>query len=228
MVFGYRWGRNVGWIGLLVVNQEFRCQGIGRALLSKQVQELRQAGCVTIGLDSVPEMRQFYASEGFVRDQKSLRLAICRVEGTPQGYVKTATKDDLPEICLFDQQATELDRSQLLRSMLRCFPGSILIYLSDRRIEGYMGFRDHSDSVQIGPWISTSPQMAGNMLKYYFHHLHPAKKTIKVGALEKGITVECLKTLGFEEVAFSFRMYWGVPLQTSIDFFTCIGDPAKG
>lgn len=226
MVFGYKWGIAVGWIGLLVVKKEFRRQGIGRALLARQIEELINDKCSTIGLDAVPDMIQFYKSERFFPAQKSARLNRPWTTGRSHKSVSLATKEDLSHLLTLDNELTKLDRTQLLRKTLKCFPGNILIYNSKKKIVGYMAYRQRPDLLQVGPWMTGSPEVAKDMLLHLLHSLDLEEKMIRVGALEGGVTIGILKRLGFEAVSFSQRMYWGTVPQFPVDSFVCIGDPA--
>ncbi|MFQ5978598.1 MAG: GNAT family N-acetyltransferase [Candidatus Heimdallarchaeota archaeon] len=226
MVFGFKWGNDVGWIGLLVVKQEFRRQGIGRALLIRQVEELSNAKCSTIGLDAVPDMIQFYKSEGFFPAQRSLRLNRPWKTGKLHKSVSLAKKDDLSTLVTLDNDLTNLDRTRLLKSTLKCFPGKILIYTSKNTIAGYMAYRHRPDLLQVGPWMTRSPEVAEDMLQHLLHSLDLEAKMIRVGALEGSTAIKILKKLGFIVVFSSQRMYWGTTPQFPADSFVCIGDPA--
>ncbi|MHA2495259.1 MAG: GNAT family N-acetyltransferase [Candidatus Hodarchaeales archaeon] len=228
VVFGYKWGSNVGWIGQLIVKEEFRQQGIGRTLLRREINELHNSGCTTIGLDAVPAMIQFYESEGFSCYQKSLRFNLPWTKGHSHKSIKYATKGDLNTIFRFDKEITRLNRFKLLKNTLNCFPDNMLVHISDGQLAGYLAFRYRPNLVQIGPWISQSQKAAEELLQHFFYLSKMKQKIIRAGALKKGITSDILKNFGFKEVFSSHRMFWGPALPSANSAFICIGDPAWG
>ena len=59
------YGRRIAWIGMVLVGEAHRRQGIGRALLGHAIEHLDGLGIETIALDSTPEGQPLYASLGF-------------------------------------------------------------------------------------------------------------------------------------------------------------------
>lgn len=59
------YGRRIAWIGMVLVDEAHRRQGIGRALLGHAIEHLDGLGIETIALDSTPEGQPLYASLGF-------------------------------------------------------------------------------------------------------------------------------------------------------------------
>src|SRR6187455_584222 len=59
------YGRRIAWIGMVLVDEAHRRQGIGRALLTHAIEYLDQIGVQTIALDSTPEGQPLYARLGF-------------------------------------------------------------------------------------------------------------------------------------------------------------------
>ncbi|MFW9914805.1 MAG: GNAT family N-acetyltransferase [Candidatus Thorarchaeota archaeon] len=228
VVFGYKWGSRVGWIGQLIVKEEFRRQGIGRTLLKKQLSELRNSGCATIGLDAVPAMIPFYESEGFSCAQKSLRFNLPWTKGHLHQSVRRAVENDLESIFRFDKFFTGLNRFELLKNTLNCFPDGMLVQSSDGQIAGYLAFRYRPNLVQVGPWISPSQKMAKELLQHFLYLSEMKRKMIRVGTLERGIASDSLRNFGFKEVFSSQRMFWGPALPSANRAFICIGDPAWG
>ncbi len=58
-------GPNLAWIGMVLVQPEFRRQGIGRALLLRCIDHLREHGIRCIKLDATPLGRPVYERLGF-------------------------------------------------------------------------------------------------------------------------------------------------------------------
>jgi GNAT superfamily N-acetyltransferase len=66
-IYSRRWG-DVGWIGTFGVHPDFQGQNIGQSLLAAAIRHLEQAGCTTIGLETMPDSPYnvgLYARLGF-------------------------------------------------------------------------------------------------------------------------------------------------------------------
>lgn len=66
-IFSRVWGK-VGWLGVFGVSPEFQNKGIGQKLLTTTIDGLKEKGCDTIGLETMPESSfnvGFYLKMGF-------------------------------------------------------------------------------------------------------------------------------------------------------------------
>ena len=64
-VFSISYGK-VGWIGLLIVNNEHRRMGIGTLLMRRAINYLQNLGVETVKLEAVPEIAGLYRKLGFI------------------------------------------------------------------------------------------------------------------------------------------------------------------
>ena len=73
-----------GYLNKLVVEPEFRQQGLGKQLVNKAVESLKLAGCQEIIILCKPFLAKWYESMGFVKDNDSLiyKLELGNKEGT--------------------------------------------------------------------------------------------------------------------------------------------------
>ena len=62
------YSRDLGWVGMVLVDPDVRRQGIGTALLARCIEHLRQSGVRCIKLDATPLGRQVYDTLGFVAE----------------------------------------------------------------------------------------------------------------------------------------------------------------
>jgi GNAT superfamily N-acetyltransferase len=53
-VFSRIWGK-LGWIGTFGVDPDCQGQGIGKKLITQTIESLKEAGCTTIGLETMPD-----------------------------------------------------------------------------------------------------------------------------------------------------------------------------
>jgi ribosomal protein S18 acetylase RimI-like enzyme len=76
-IFSRVWGK-LGWIGTFGVNPDCHGRGIGQKLLIRTIERLEQAGCTTIGLETMPDSPYnvgFYTKMGFTPTYPTLHLS---------------------------------------------------------------------------------------------------------------------------------------------------------
>jgi ribosomal protein S18 acetylase RimI-like enzyme len=66
------------WIGMVLVDPEFRGRGIGTHLLNKAIEHLDSQGVPTLKLDATPEGQPLYEKLGFVREYEIERWTLDR------------------------------------------------------------------------------------------------------------------------------------------------------
>ena len=75
-----------GWMGPLVVREDLQGQGVGRTIVTAGIRRLIDAGCRTIGLETMPRTMDnigFYARLGFV--PAHLTITVTLEAGSPAG-----------------------------------------------------------------------------------------------------------------------------------------------
>jgi GNAT superfamily N-acetyltransferase len=108
----------VGWLGALVVAEEYRRRGFGRVMTEELMARLRDAGCETLSLEATDAGRPMYERLGF-------RLATCyhQLQADhlderplpPEGArVRALRQADLTAVRTLDRLATAEDRSAAL------------------------------------------------------------------------------------------------------------------
>src|SRR6267154_4381650 len=70
------------WIGMVLVDPQYRKQGIGTQLLNKTIEHLDHANISTIKLDATPLGKPLYAKLGFVNEFEIERWVLKRPPGT--------------------------------------------------------------------------------------------------------------------------------------------------
>lgn len=76
-IFSRIWGR-LGWIGTFGVDPDYHNQGIGKKLLIQAIESLKDAGCATIGLETMPDSSYnvgLYTKLGFNPSYPTLYLS---------------------------------------------------------------------------------------------------------------------------------------------------------
>ena len=144
------YGRRVGWIGNVVVNQKHRGAGIGSRLVQLGITHLLGIHVKRIGLYSYVENEVMYERLGFNRTDSFATLSM------PHGnedHTRGVRKTPFHQILHLDKRASGADRSRLLRRLHREFPKYWAWIGNDAKVSGYSLVKQYRDSSEIGPLI---------------------------------------------------------------------------
>jgi GNAT superfamily N-acetyltransferase len=147
---------SVAWIAMVLVDQEWRGRGIGKALMSHALDFLGRQGMVSVRLDATALGKPLYEKLGFV-----LEYELARYEGIPRGGAETraaekANKQDWPQVFKLDREITGADRSKFLSRLFSAQPDDVRIVRSGTRVVGFVAGRPGTGAWQIGPCLATS------------------------------------------------------------------------
>jgi ribosomal protein S18 acetylase RimI-like enzyme len=144
-----------GWIGMVLVDPEYRRHGIGSTLLKRCIQYLKDCGVETVKLDATPMGKLVYEKLGF-RDEYNIE----RWEGVAtkssatrlQNYtIAKLTPEELDELEAFDAPIFGARRRAVLEAWLRGWPECAIVARKNGRIAGYALARRGSKFQQVGP-----------------------------------------------------------------------------
>jgi GNAT superfamily N-acetyltransferase len=160
------YGREVAWIGMVLVHPEHRRHGIGSALLQRCLNRLRALGIRSIKLDATPMGREVYLPMGFVDEYE-----LSRYEGVagraPEGPLadveplRTAPWDD---IVTLDAEAFGMPRAKVLESLATREPEQCVMLRTKGTLRGFLVARRGRNAVQVGPWIASDAEAAAALL----------------------------------------------------------------
>ena len=116
------YGKDLAWIGMVLVHPEYRRRGIGRALLLKCIERLKSLRVRCIKLDATPEGRPVYQNLGF-KDEWTLRrwetgLAVPPRE-IPDSHIRPWKKTDALRFDPCDARAFGVSRHKLILALAR-------------------------------------------------------------------------------------------------------------
>ena len=156
----------LGWIGMILVNPEFRGHGIGSAIMNSAIQYLKERNIDVIKLDATDAGRRVYLKLGF----KDERL-ISRYKGVgvgvssknPPADVSVITDVDWDEISEIDKNAFGANRIELLKQLKKDGVG-VLVRHADK-ITGFGFARAGMDAHFVGPIVADNLQIAQSIAK---------------------------------------------------------------
>ena len=205
------YGKELGWIGMMIVDPEYRRRGVATRLMNTALTFLHTHGIHTVKLDATPEGLPFYESMGFVSES-----TIERWEYLPSGdfesQVKPLEKSFLPAVIELDTKAFGTDRSVLLHALLGDTQSSLLPLISlspfNGTLDGYAFARRGSNAYYVGPVIAKHMKAAMDLLNGMLGRLRNQKVYFDYSS-KFGIPSGYFTRLGFEHQRSLTRMSLG-------------------
>jgi GNAT superfamily N-acetyltransferase len=193
------------WIGMLIVDELYRGQGIGTALLGRAIQFLDSQKIPTIKLDATPQGKPLYEKLGFISEYNIERWMI---KSTAKEIAAEIVPVSIEDVLRIDRNVFGANRSELLRSLAQEAPHLTLIDQQDRKITGYSFGRLGSRADHMGPWVARDEGAAARLLNSFL--LRSSRELIFVDCLRlNSWAVPLVKARGFEFSRPLTRMFRG-------------------
>jgi ribosomal protein S18 acetylase RimI-like enzyme len=160
------YGRDLAWIGMVLVLPEFRGQGIARQLMEHALRFAERRGVARVALDATAMGQPLYRQLGF--EDETL---IERWEGTAP---LTDDREDgerpqaaggahLEQIADLDRQVFGADRRALMKRLMATAPADCWVAHG-----GYLLARPGSNAHFLGPCMAQEPQVALRLVRALF------------------------------------------------------------
>jgi GNAT superfamily N-acetyltransferase len=153
------WGRELAWIGMVLVLPEFRRQGIARALMARAMEYCREREVGCVKLDATDMGRPLYEQFGFVEECLIERWRADTVAVPSEDEVQPVPPRSVEEILDLDGQAFGADRGALLRMLIGQYPQE-WVALED----GFAMSRPGSNARFLGPCIAHDTDTARKLV----------------------------------------------------------------
>jgi GNAT superfamily N-acetyltransferase len=157
------YGGAVAWIGMMIVQPDFRRRGVGAALMRAALDYARGLGVATLKLDATPAGRPLYEALGFTPDTE-----LERWQGVVSGDAGAAPVDRAAAdtILALDAAAFGLERPRVIESLIAASATEPWVAESDRGgPEGFGLARPGRLTPYIGPIIATNSGTALRLLE---------------------------------------------------------------
>jgi GNAT superfamily N-acetyltransferase len=164
--------RRVAWIGMVLVDPDYRGQGLGTTLLQRAIDHLDELKIPVLKLDATPLGQPLYEKLGFLPEYEigrwTRRTAPSRPARSPGVGARSSVSSGLLEtICKTDREIFGVDRSLLLKSLHEDAPEFTQAIVDSGRLTGYAFGRRGSFADHLGPWIATAPGAARQLLEAF-------------------------------------------------------------
>ena len=193
------------WIGMVIVDKQYRGQGIGIALLERAIRFLDSQRVPTMKLDATPQGKPLYEKFGFISEYDIERWMLNR---TVKENVLENVPISIEDVLLIDREVFGADRSGLLRSLAQEAPHLTLVDQQEGKITGYSFGRLGSRADHMGPWVAHNEDAAERLLNSFL--LRSSRELIFVDCLRLNPwAIPLVKARGFEFSRPLTRMFRG-------------------
>ncbi|MGB7729793.1 MAG: GNAT family N-acetyltransferase [Candidatus Acidiferrum sp.] len=199
------------WIGMVLVDPEYRKQGIGTQLLQRTIEYLDERRIPTVKLDATPLGQPLYRKLGFVTEYEIERWILKRrnaITNRRNASKLTLTEIQLEPVLRFDYEIFGANRSPLLNSLRDMSPDLAMGVWNDGAPQGYSFGRRGLFADHLGPWVAKSRAAAAQLLQEFLEN--SSRETLIVDCLTANVmATELLRSYSFAPARYLTRMFRG-------------------
>lgn len=199
------------WVGMVLVDPEFRGRGIGTRLLERCIEYLDSIGVPCIKLDATPLGKPIYEKLGFVTEYELERWILKRAPARLSHGADTGERMPAPLLDFVmkaDGEAFGADRSAVLRSVHEEEPRFTDGLWNAGGMEGYAFGRHGSFADHLGPWIAKDATTGQRILEQFL--AQSSRETVVTDCLQGNpFAKKLLQAKGFEFARPLTRMFRG-------------------
>ncbi|MEX0884168.1 MAG: GNAT family N-acetyltransferase [Cyclobacteriaceae bacterium] len=207
-VTAYNYQNRLAWIGMMLVDKNYRGRGISKALMKAIIQKLK--ACNTIKLDATPAGRHVYEKLGFEKEYSLFRMIKKTREGEHWAdllySVDRVLEKDLPAIFEWDKKVFGADRSALIQYLFHNFPEGSFKLLNDDILKGFLFCRKGTRYLQLGPMVAENDEMAKSLLTRAMDSFGSRELVLDI-SMERKNLIQWLVGVGFEVQRELIRMF---------------------
>ncbi len=197
-VTAINYANTVAWIGMMLVDRDYRGRGISKLLILDAIEKLYK--CKSIKLDATPAGRPVYLKNGFIDEYKLYRMTHASVSKISLSDNPIETEKmrpaDIPKVAAFDHRVFGADRTELLTILYESCPKLAWIIKENNRIAGFCLGRKGKNFTQIGPVNASSGKQAEALIRSAINQLTGQAVVVDIPAA-KSETMAWLEACGF-------------------------------
>lgn len=221
----------ISWIGMVLVDREFRGKGISKLLLTELLQQLKSFRSVK--LDATPAGHKIYHKFGFQDEFIIHRMTIDSVPAKKVDLKNNYSEKIFPianisEVAEFDRHVFGADRSPLIKFLKNNFHEVAWMLKEKEKVSGFSLGRNGSRFYHIGPVTASSTEMAVALISKALETIN--NRPVAVDVLdEKKDLIDFLTSVGFQKERHLIRMYRNPhPSESVNDYQFIVSGPEFG
>ncbi len=199
----------VAWIGMVLVDKEYRGQKVSKMLLSALFEQL--GSCRSLKLDATPPGQPVYQKYGFKNEYLVHRytapfIPLKSLHFENEISPERVSLSNVKEIIEFDKRVFGANRKQLIRFLINNYPNSAWMLRKEGQITGIALGRKGKRFQQIGPVLASSTEDAKKLIAKPLEVFENQPVVIDILDDKKEL-MNWLHTIGFTKQRHFFRMY---------------------
>ena len=203
------YSNNVAWIGMVLVDKNYRGLGVSKALLTNILKKLETFKSVK--LDATPLGQQVYKKLEFKDDYQIARMTSSGMHDLPSDDIhddesEPIKEKDIAEIIALDEITFGANRAQLIKYLVREYPDNGMLLKRNNRITGFALGRDGNKYHHIGPVAASNSADAKILVAKALKKLVDQPVVVDVPR-DKEALLDWLSSMGFTEQRYFIRMY---------------------
>ena len=217
----------VAWVAMMLVDKSFRSHGIGRALMSRALDDLDSAGIRTIRLDATPLGRPLYESLDFVAEATFAKyIGVLPPADGPPRLKEIKAPEVVDRLTALDFDVTGTDRGRLLRRLANEYPNSLRVAIEEGDIAGFLLARPGSKAMRIGPCIAG--ERAGPLLLEDARRIYAGEAATIDIPIDNSPASAIVGSWGLGVSSFLTRMSRGLRVKEDLNRLWASAGPEKG
>ncbi|PYS71003.1 MAG: hypothetical protein DMF69_11765, partial [Acidobacteria bacterium] len=156
------YGRDLAWIGMVLVDPEHRRKGIGTRLMEAAMNYLAGAGVATVKLDATPTGKPVYQRLDFSEECLIERWASTGVKSNSSNASEAESRQE--EMLALDHEAFGTDRARLLKMLMSESSMEPRQANDGDATSGFAMARPGTVANYVGPVIARDANVARNLL----------------------------------------------------------------
>jgi hypothetical protein len=199
----------ITWIGMVLVDKEYRGRGVSKTLLTNVLKKLESFKSVK--LDATSEGKQVYNKFDFRDEYLIARMINPSMKSLPADddhdlLTQSIEEKDIQEIIALDETVFGANRSQLIKTLLKENPGKAWMVKQNERVTGFELGRDGNKYHHIGPVVAFGTIEAKILISKALKNLINQSVTVDVLYNKKDL-IDWLSAIGFIKQRHFIRMY---------------------
>lgn len=202
------YSNQVAWIGMVLVDKEYRGQGVSKSLLTAVFEKL--VSCKSIKLDATVDGQRVYKKFDFKDEyliERMVNPSLPNLPGVKGNVVPEPIQlKHIKEIAVVDEIVFGANRRQLLEFLVGQYPGTAWMLKRGNDIAGFVVGREGRKYHQIGPLVASTAMDAKILITKALETVYGLPVVVDILS-DKEEMMRWLKSFGFAQQRHFIRMY---------------------
>jgi len=202
------YANQVAWIGMVLVDKEYRGQGVSKLLLTSILKKLESFA--SIKLDATPAGQQVYKKFDFENEYLISRLVTGSMKNLSFNddtvFAESIQLKDIEEVIAFDEHVFGTNRRPLIKSLIQRYPHKAWLLKRNNSIAGFALGREGNKYHQVGPVVGSTINDVQILIRKALKKLNNQPVVVDV-LCDKEDLINWLASIGFTMQRHFVRMY---------------------